>query len=910
MKMLTPSHRNVRIQIRLLAMTLSAVAFCFFSFAISVSSQGKPDRSSDSDGISVPASHVEALPAFPIGIKTKLFPYATGVNRDVMVRAEVADPTAVYSNSTTFTGYILFNGGQVSGITRLVADNLALIGTPPHNIGFIYYIICNGNPGPVSARPKVRYYLDNSGAPGTFITGFNFPAANVPNASCQPFTARLPLSSQFTITSNAMWAAMTFDNVGGTATAEQMNSIAMAFFNPPEAGTSNNNFYLSTGTPGEFTGNNPAGSLQNFTSTGGPPDPPDNFGFELRRRVKIAPFTRNGSATQPPSGTIAWTVTLDTTDPADGTQLTGLTTDNFALGASGSATGTITSVIPNGGGNNSWTVSATTGAGSGTLTLNIVSEAGLNTGLGHTLPIAGAPYTIGSEGSGGGGPGIVISQVYGGGGSNNTTPPTATYKPDYVELKNISTSPKTPAGMALYYGSATGQFGSSAGNTFALPSVVIPPGGYYLVQLGTVGTAGADLPVTPDAVTTNINMAAGSGKVALVAGLPPNSCGATATPCPLPHIQIVDLVSYGAANNAEGNAPTNGGVALVNTQGNVRKGAGCIDTNNNNADFDVVTAPVPRNSGTLRSPCGILTNTRTPNDFDGDGRTDYTVLRDSNGAAEGGFIDWYIQMNSNAAMVQQGWGFYDPETEDLAPADYDGDGRVDIAVWRRSQPYAAFYIILSSDFTLVSHEFGFPTDDPAPGDYNGDGKADVAVMRQEAGGLTGWYFRPSLSANYEAIALAGSGARAGGDYNGDGIFDPAVFEDNVATPRFVILLSGGGGTVTVNLGAFDDLAAPGDYDGDGKTDPAVIRNVGGFWQWTYRPSSGGPDVVDSWGIAPTDMPTPGDYNGDGKFDYAIWRPTAQGEFFVMTPVTRIIFTRPWGLTGDFPLGYGTNVSND
>ena len=307
---------------------------------------------------------------------------------------------------------------------------------------------------------------------------------------------------------------------------------------------------------------------------------------------------------------------------------------------------------------------------------------------------------------------------------------------------------------------------------------------------------------------------------------------------------------------------------------------------------------------------GQLLPARPPIDIEADGRTDYVVLRDSNGASAEGFIDWYISLSSNYAMHKVTWGIYNPDTEDLAPADYDGDGKTDIAVWRRSVPFGNFYIILSSNFTLNSVELGFPTDDPVPGDYNGDGKADVAVVRQEVGGFTGWYYRPSFGAGYQAIALNGSGARAGGDYDGDGIYDPAVFEDNVATPRFVILMSGGGGTVTIELGNLDDLVAPGDYDGDGKTDPAVIRNVGGFWQWTYRPSAGGPDVTDTWGIAPTDMPTPGDYNGDGKFDYAIWRPNAQGEFFVMTPVTRLIFTRQWGLAGDFPLAYGTNVSND
>ena len=49
----------------------------------------------------------------------------------------------------------------------------------------------------------------------------------------------------------------------------------------------------------------------------------------------------------------------------------------------------------------------------------------------------------------------------------------------------------------------------------------------------------------------------------------------------------------------------NNGTALVNTQGAVRKTNGCTDTDNNNNDFDVVTAPVPRKSS---SPVVLCTS--------------------------------------------------------------------------------------------------------------------------------------------------------------------------------------------------------------------------------------------------------------------------------------------------------------
>src|SRR6476620_7946239 len=221
---------------------------------------------------------------------------------------------------------------------------------------------------------------------------------------------------------------------------------------------------------------------------------------------------------------------------------------------------------------------------------------------------------------------LVISQVYGGGGVS-----TGTYLNDYVEIKNVSTSNQSLNGLSIQYGSATGNFGSSATNIFALPNVKLTPGQYYLVQLGAAGTAGAALPVTPDAVTTNISMSASSGKVALANITASLGCGATATPCTFPNANIIDWVAYGAAGNGtagngEGGTAVNGGVALSSTQGGVRKNGGCTDTNNNNADFDVITAPVPRNTASTNTACGVsIVNTQHVVDYNGDGKTDYSV---------------------------------------------------------------------------------------------------------------------------------------------------------------------------------------------------------------------------------------------------------------------------------------------
>ena len=201
-----------------------------------------------------------------------------------------------------------------------------------------------------------------------------------------------------------------------------------------------------------------------------------------------------------------------------------------------------------------------------------------------------------------------ISQVYGGGGATSAL---ASYNVDYIEIFNSGPDPVSLAGWTVEYGSAAGNWGSSAINIFAFPkTAVIAPCSYLLLASGVPSTGGAALPVVADFSFT-MALSATNGKVGLFRAVNANvACGAEAVGT------LVDKVAFGTANCSETTAV---GV-LSNTTGAVRNGAGMDDTDSNIADFTVVTTPIPHNAASATNPnCGSVPPPPCPADFNADG---------------------------------------------------------------------------------------------------------------------------------------------------------------------------------------------------------------------------------------------------------------------------------------------------
>lgn len=245
------------------------------------------------------------------------------------------------------------------------------------------------------------------------------------------------------------------------------------------------------------------------------------------------------------------------------------------------------------------------------------------------------------------------------------------------------------------------------------------------------------------------------------------------------------------------------------------------------------------------------------------------------------------------------------ESDIPQPADYDGDGRDDIATWRSLD--ATWRVQLTVANTMLATIFGAPGDVPIAGDYDGDFVDDRAVWNPNDGS---WRVLRSSTGTMQVVpCLNGFCGAFGdqpvrGDFDGDGKDDFAIWRPSIAS--WIIQLNAGGALITQPWGAAGDIPIAEDYDGDGETDIALWRPSNATWiirssgngGSQYTPPCASGFCTTLFGAA-GDIPQVGDFDGDGKADLIVWRPT-DGTWRQVNSSNGSDVIVTWGVNGDSP----------